>query len=508
MSKTVKDFKGVKCKTPAEILKENIARCNNNTKDNLLSNIHEIGLQYSTPTPGNGNCFFEAVSDQLKRLGLPLQNASDLRSKVIAFCKENPILKRDDGDVDIKNFVEGDLGEYLDRMSNDGEWADHVMVVYMAEVLKRDIIIVTSSPNADPDKNILCITSGTEGEDPILLGHVWEYHYQSLMPVPAPKLKEEEINFLRFLLLIFKVSPKIVKKYFDTVFPPSTLANIINQHQQTIIDLVRRRVITAAQEDILRAIPGTKWPPSKRPMTTTATSSEKFDLSLLVCLLRNIGSILPPMAGWDKLPGPNEKTDGAHLARIKFYRNQLAHATDHKIQTSDFQNQWKEVEEALVHLNGGQHIPEIDDILNYDLDEPNCKLQQELESLKSEFEHYKTGNLPKNIAENIQGMIGTWEKEDTLYFETAICKRFLKALRKRRTSHITVIGSSGNGKTALARHTALKLKKENQFEIIPVETPEQILEYRTNKNQVFVIDDVVGKYSVDLNLLKKMGTLE
>lgn len=41
-------------------------RSKNNTEAILLSNLKDIGLEYSTLTPGDGNCFFEAVSDQLK----------------------------------------------------------------------------------------------------------------------------------------------------------------------------------------------------------------------------------------------------------------------------------------------------------------------------------------------------------------------------------------------------------------------------------------------------------
>lgn len=65
----------------------------NNTFELLLKNIKDVGLEFSTPTPGNGDCFFEAVSDQLKRLHLPYQNPIQLRHSVVKFCKENATLK-------------------------------------------------------------------------------------------------------------------------------------------------------------------------------------------------------------------------------------------------------------------------------------------------------------------------------------------------------------------------------------------------------------------------------
>ena len=56
-------------------------------------------------------------------------------------------------------------------------------------------------------------------------------------------------------------------------------------------------------------------------------------------------------------------------------------------------------------------MPEVQEILQYDLDEPNKKLKKELDEIEkqkdlaiklqkhaqSELEHYMKGNLPKNI---------------------------------------------------------------------------------------------------------------
>ena len=80
----------------------------------------------------------------------------------------------------------------------------------------------------------------------------------------------------------------------------------------------------------------------------SGTSSDDFDLTLMICLLRNLGSIHPPSSGWDRLPSRNEKTIGAYLARLKFYRNWLAHSTVSTIASNDFQDMWTEVEEVRL----------------------------------------------------------------------------------------------------------------------------------------------------------------
>ena len=66
-------------------------------------------------------------------------------------------------------------------MSRVGEWADAVVLVAMAHMLKRDILVVTSSPEGTGDKAVQWIVGDSNfKETPIRLGHVWELHYVSL----------------------------------------------------------------------------------------------------------------------------------------------------------------------------------------------------------------------------------------------------------------------------------------------------------------------------------------
>lgn len=75
--------------------------------------------------------------------------------------------------------------------------------------------------------------------------------------------------------------------------------------------------------------------------------STDIDLTLMVCLLRNISPVVvaPVPSGFDQLPLPSDTSDGANIARIKFYKNFLvSHSTDGKIVSSDFNNIWTELE--------------------------------------------------------------------------------------------------------------------------------------------------------------------
>jgi hypothetical protein len=67
-------------------------------------------------------------------------------------------------------------------------------------------------------------------------------------------------------------------------------------------------------------------------------------------------------------------------------------------------------------------------------------------------------------------------------------------------TYITLIGTPASGKSPTAHHIALKLESDN-FEVVPVCKPDEILLYGNfDRKQVFVLDDVLGIYSVDMTI--------
>lgn len=85
-----------------------------------------------------------------------------------------------------------------------------------------------------------------------------------------------------------------------------------------------------------------------------SSSSQDFDVTIMVCLLRNLTHIAPPVNGFDVLPLSQETSIGADLARIKFYRNRLAHSDDDKISTIAYNTAVQELtgvrETYLIYL--------------------------------------------------------------------------------------------------------------------------------------------------------------
>ncbi|OPL33844.1 hypothetical protein AM593_01559, partial [Mytilus galloprovincialis] len=334
------------------------------------------------------------------------------------------------------------------------------------------------------------------------------------------QLTEEEGNFTRFFLLNFKVSPAIARRFFDGVFPPTHLSQIINNSMSAILKLNKSKRINAAQLEILRGIPGTRHDEGKSSKALP-TSSMDFDLTMMICLLRNIGGLATPINGWDRLPPPNEILPGADLATLKWYRNQLAHTTDSSIMdNNEFTLKWTQVYHALTSLNNGQRPQQVNEILNYDLDGEQAKLlakeelkqltkdyldcEKEKEQIESDFTNYREENLPKNIKEVNAAFVERWITEDESFCETMGSELVYDKVKE--CSCIVVASNSGLGKTATIRHIALKFKLKG-FEIVPVESPHDIIKYKTNKTQIFLIDDVLEHESNALSKEEKQNIL-
>ncbi|XP_063397033.1 uncharacterized protein LOC134681363 [Mytilus trossulus] len=151
-------------------------------------------------------------------------------------------------------------------------------------------------------------------------------------------LTEEESNFLRFYYLNLKIATKAVRKYFDSVHPHSGLANELANSYVTLKGL---RFITKQQLQTLY------------PSPASIVKSEDFDTTLIVSLLRNMTpQESPPVTGWDNLPHPGDTCTGADLARVKWYRNKLAHHDVGQLSTTDFSQDWSDLECAIGRLGG------------------------------------------------------------------------------------------------------------------------------------------------------------
>ena len=122
---TANDNKDLQKPHRDSILKKDNNRPNCSSIESLQEEVLLSGMQFRQGVPGDGNCFFHAVADQLKRIGEPGYSAADLRKLSINFLKTNPL---DEEGAHLANYLEDKTGEqYLSRMSGSGQYADGIL---------------------------------------------------------------------------------------------------------------------------------------------------------------------------------------------------------------------------------------------------------------------------------------------------------------------------------------------------------------------------------------------
>ena len=121
---------------------------------------------------------------------------------------------------------------------------------------------------------------------------------------------QAKANYSRICQLLIDKGGDALRSAFHVMHPPSTLAAVLNVNKSVLKTLRKHRVITPSQWDLL-------FPASGRP------DSNKFDITLLTILLRNICGLSAPTTGWNVMPPTGETSTPADIVRIKIFRNQV-----------------------------------------------------------------------------------------------------------------------------------------------------------------------------------------
>ena len=97
----------------------------------------------------------------------------------------------------------------------------------------------------------------------------------------------------------------------------------------------------------------------------------------------------------------------------------------------------------------------------------------------------------------------SWWKEDVLFHEIHSFPNILDKVQSQPIT--TIIGCPGSGKTNTARHLALRLQTDCGFEIVPVLSVSNIIDYGHPKcKQLFILDDVFGIFGFTYKKLTKL----
>ncbi|XP_076084368.1 uncharacterized protein LOC143055110 [Mytilus galloprovincialis] len=121
--------------------------------------------------------------------------------------------------------------------------------------------------------------------------------------------------------------------------------------------------------------------------------------------------------------------------------------------------------------------------------EENSELKEKLKKMETELCEI----IPKNIRELIRKQIEDWEEKDKMFVSTRASDYVIERLQDN--SCLTLTAPSGVGKSFIARHAALLLKKQG-YSIIPLYSPTDIRTYyQPGKHTVFIVDDICGNFT-------------
>ena len=84
-------------------------------------------------------------------------------------------------------------------------------------------------------------------------------------------------------------------------------------------------------------------------------------------------------------------------------------------------------------------------------------------------------------------------------FEASAVATILEEVRNK--SFVVITGPSGIGKSTIVKLVALQLQRTNGYQILSVTCPKDIVYFDPNIKQIYIIDDICGKFSVDQSMI-------
>ncbi|VDI39011.1 Hypothetical predicted protein [Mytilus galloprovincialis] len=291
----------------------------------------------------------------------------------------------------------------------------------------------------------------------------------------ASDVSSEEENYLRIAHLLFKVAPSAVRVRFDQEFHPGGLKIVLNQARYSTLEtLKKRRVINKVQWDLLLSTSGTP-------------SSETFDLTLMICLIRNLTKIQIE----DELPFMGNDVVGAALTTIKYYRNKIMHSSDGILKDVLFNKWWDETSQAIIQLGGISFIECCNLVKIRRLDRNDREILNEIRNMIGTFDP-----VPKGVRDICDRRILEWKKENVA--ETRAIKRLTELVELHNVA--LAVGPSGCGKSTAIHYIALQLAQTKEYNIIIVDNLEEIKYfYDPARENIVVMENIFGDATFDEN---------
>ena len=150
--------------------------------------------------------------------------------------------------------------------------------------------------------------------------------------------EQKSTNFCKLINLLVNIGAEALRDVLLKKIPQNRLAAVIQQNYTLLSNLKKQKVLTEPQIDLLQE-------PQPDP--------SKFDISLLVALLRNIcPNIEAPTPDWQvRVPAANDNSIGAEILRIKNIRNSSLHISSTLMPKAIFTPLWNELVGIIVRIS-------------------------------------------------------------------------------------------------------------------------------------------------------------
>ena len=148
---------------------------------------------------------------------------------------------------------------------------------------------------------------------------------------------KSKANFARLCQLLVDKGGEALRRVLHAKIWPSDLVTELTANKPVLRKL-KGHVINDQQWGLLYPCLGTP-------------DSEKFDITLLTILIRNICGLPPPAKGWKSMPPASDCSVSANILRIKLCRNEVyGHIARAQYDDATFEKLWHEISQPLIKL--------------------------------------------------------------------------------------------------------------------------------------------------------------
>jgi hypothetical protein len=178
---------------------------------------------------GGGNCFFHAIARQLeiKNNGKIIDH-DELRMFATKYMKENP--------GEFQDIIQENIEFYIDSMSQNGTWADNLVIQAMANEFRMKIEIYHVGGNIIP----ITPTNG-EFNNTVRIAYTGN-HYLSVVDIIQPIIpSEQDVNEI----------DEHVERLIDSTSPELDTSKVIEEEEEDVLEVNKGELVSVKSDSVI-----------------------------------------------------------------------------------------------------------------------------------------------------------------------------------------------------------------------------------------------------------------